>query len=102
LFFKPATEDPGVFNGEIVAVSRKGWSQPTPFGMVLVPSGSYLMGQGDEDPSRSAINFPRRVTVSAFFMDDTEITNYEYRQFVTSLLKDSLSVLGETKIMSDY
>lgn len=102
LFFKPATEDPGIFNGEIVAVNRKGWSQPTPFGMVLVPSGSYLMGQGDEDPSRSAINFPRRVTVSAFFMDDTEITNYEYRQFVESILRDSLSVLGETKIMSDY
>lgn len=102
LFFKPATEDPGIFNGEIVAVSRKGWSQPTPFGMVLVPSGSYLMGQGDEDPSRTAINFPRRVTVSAFFMDDTEITNHEYRQFVDALLRDSLSVLGVTKIMSDY
>jgi gliding motility-associated lipoprotein GldK len=102
LFFKPTTDDPTIFNGEIVAVSRKGWSQPTPFGMVLVPSGSYLMGQGDEDPSRTSVNLPRRVTVSAFFMDDTEITNYEYRQFVEALLKDSLSVLGQTKIMSDY
>ena len=98
LFFKPASADPGVFNGEIVAVNRKGWSQPTPFGMVLVPSGSYLMGQGDEDPSRSAINFPRRVTVSAFFMDDTEINVTKMEE----QLKIKQTELNLTQIISKW
>ncbi|MFM1913051.1 MAG: hypothetical protein RIR51_889, partial [Bacteroidota bacterium] len=77
-------------------------NQPTPYGMVLVPAGSFLMGQADEDFSNSVVNLNRRVSVSSFFMDDTEITNHEYRQFTESLLRDSLAVLGETKIMEDY
>ena len=101
-FGKKGKDSPGMENGEIVATERKGWSQPTPYGMVLVRAGSYLMGQADEDVSHSAVNFNKRVTVSAFFMDDTEISNHEYRQFTNSLLKDSLQVLGEEKIMSEY
>jgi gliding motility-associated lipoprotein GldK len=101
-FGKQSKEAPGVENGEIVAASRKGWSQPTPYGMVLVPSGSFMMGQADEDASRSGISFNKRVTVAAFYMDDTEITNHEYRQFTSALLKDSVSVLGEDKIFTEY
>lgn len=101
-FGKQSKEAPGVENGEIVAASRKGWSQPTPYGMVLVPSGSFMMGQADEDASRSGISFNKRVTVAAFYMDDTEITNHEYRQFTGALLKDSVSVLGEDKIFTEY
>lgn len=101
-FGKQSKEAPGIENGEIVAASRKGWSQPTPYGMVLVPSGSFMMGQADEDASRSGISFNKRVTVAAFYMDDTEITNHEYRQFTSALLKDSVSVLGEDKIFTEY
>ncbi len=101
-FGKQSKEESGVADGEIVASSRKGWSQPTPYGMVLVPSGSFMMGQADEDASRSGISFNKRVTVAAFYMDDTEITNHEYRQFTSALLKDSVSVLGEDKIFSAY
>ncbi|RVU23534.1 gliding motility protein [Sandaracinomonas limnophila] len=101
-FKKLGKEGPGIEYGEIVATERKGWSQPTPYGMVLVPSGSYMMGQADEDITHSAVNFNKRVTVSAFFMDDTEITNHEYRQFTNTLFKDSLQVLGEEKILSEY
>lgn len=101
-FGKQAKEAPGIENGEIVAASRKGWSQPTPYGMVLVPSGSFMMGQADEDASRSGISFNKRVTVAAFYMDDTEITNHEFRQFTNALLKDSVSVLGEDKIFTEY
>ena len=101
-FGKGSKDAPGIANGEIVATNRRGWTQPTPYGMVLVPSGSYMMGQADEEISRAGINFNKRVTVSAFYMDDTEITNHEYRQFTNSLLKDSVSVLGEDKIMTSY
>jgi hypothetical protein len=40
--------DVGVTNGEITATARKGFKQTTPYGMVLVPSGSFIMGQADE------------------------------------------------------
>ena len=99
---KGLKDDPGLMSGEIIATTRKGWSQPTPFGMVLVPGGSFIMGQADEDISSSVANFNRRVTVVPFFMDDTEITNNEYRQFTNSLLRDSVSVLGEERIMSEH
>jgi formylglycine-generating enzyme len=91
----------GIINGEIVAQERKGWQQTTPNGMVLVPSGSFMMGQADEDIAATQINMNKRVTVSPFFMDDTEISNNEYRQFVNSLLADSVQVLGEEWIMKN-
>ncbi len=94
--------EPGVNNGEVVATGRKGDKQTTPFGMVLVPSGSFMMGQADEDVAATQINLNRRVTISSFYMDDTEITNHEYRQFVNALMTDSLSVLGEEEIMSKF
>lgn len=95
-------EDVGIVNGEIVATSRKGWKQTTPIGMVLIPAGSYMMGQADEDIASSAVGFNKRVTVVQFYMDDTEITNHEYRQFTNVMLTDSISVLGEEKVLSEY
>ncbi len=99
---KNTKEDVGMINGEIAATARKGWKQPTPLGMVLVPSGSFMMGQADEDVAASSVSFNKRVTVAQFFMDDTEISNNEYRQFTNVLLKDSISIIGEEKIMADY
>ncbi len=90
-----ASNDIGISNGEIVATARKGWNQTTPFGMVLVPSGSFMMGQADEDVAATQVNFNKRVTVSPFYMDDTEISNHEYRQFVNAMYADSSAVLGE-------
>jgi hypothetical protein len=70
--------------GELVGVrkSNKTFNQPDPYGMVFVPQGSYTMGVGGEDITGSYLNEPKTVSVSAFFMDETEITNNEYRQFV--------------------
>ena len=50
--------------------------------MVLVPGGSLLMGKSDDD--LAAINDAptKTVSVRSFYMDETEITNAEYRQFV--------------------
>ncbi len=94
-------QDVGILNGEVVAKARKGWTQTTPYGMVLVPSGSFMMGQADEDIAASQGNFNKRVTISKFFMDDTEITNHEYRQFTTAMMTDSVSILGEEYIMTE-
>ena len=70
--------------GELVGVRKtnKTFNQPDPYGMVFVPQGSYTMGVGGEDITNSYLNEPKTVSVSAFFMDETEITNNEYRQFV--------------------
>ncbi|MFC0184763.1 SUMF1/EgtB/PvdO family nonheme iron enzyme [Pseudarcicella hirudinis] len=94
-------EDATMQNGEIAASARKGWKQSTPLGMVLIPSGSFMMGQADEDVTASDVSFNKRVTV-AQFMDDTEITNNEYRQFTNVMLTDSISIIGEEKIMAEY
>jgi formylglycine-generating enzyme len=93
--------DVGIMNGEIVATKRKGWAQPTPYGMVLIPSGSFMMGQADEDIAGTQSNFNKRVTISKFFMDDTEVTNHEYRQFINAMMTDSISILGEEYIMTE-
>ena len=50
--------------------------------MVFIKGGSFTMGKQDEDPL-GAMNAPTRtVTVQPFYMDESEITNSEYKQFV--------------------
>jgi gliding motility-associated lipoprotein GldK len=90
----------GIRNGEIIATSRKGYKQTAPSGMVLIPSGSFTMGQTDEDIMSARITLNKRITISPFYMDDTEISNHEYRMFVNSIMADSISVLGEEFIMT--
>jgi formylglycine-generating enzyme required for sulfatase activity len=53
-----------------------------PLGMVYIPSGSYTMGQNDDDVPFMHQTKSKTVSVQAFYMDQTEITNNEYRQFV--------------------
>src|ERR1035437_7305293 len=68
-------------NGELTGVkNRPRFYQPDPYGMVYIPAGSYTMGVGDEDVPFAQINEPKTITVSAFYMDETEITNNEYRR----------------------
>ena len=67
--------------------------------MALIPGGSFTMGKQDEDMS-SALNTPTRtVTVGPFYMDETEITNSEYKEFV-HWVRDSV-VRTELALMAD-
>lgn len=77
--------------GELTGVpGRKGYQDPTPYNMVFVPMGSFNMGSNDQDVAW-AINAPTRtVSVDAFWMDQTEITNNQYRQFVF-YVRDSIA-----------
>ena len=86
-------------NGELTGVQdRKRYFQPDPFGMVYIPMGSYTMGIGDGDVLYTQINNAKTVTVQSFFMDQTEITNNEYRQFV-NWVRDSIArtILGDVQ-----
>ncbi len=51
-------------------------------GMVPIEGGNFLMGRTDEDVLSDWNNIPRRVSVASFFMDETEITNFEYREYL--------------------
>jgi gliding motility-associated lipoprotein GldK len=58
------------------------YTLPRPPGMVYVPQGTFHMGPSDEDPAYAFSARNRSVSISGFWMDATEITNNEYRQFV--------------------
>jgi formylglycine-generating enzyme len=78
-------------SGELVGVQgREGFYQPTPYGMLFIPPGSYQMGPSDQDVTYSMTTQQKTVTVQAFYMDETEITNNEYRQFVYHV-RDSIA-----------
>ena len=74
--------------GELVGVKGKKWHPEKPFGMTLVPGGSYIMGKSDDDLANVGDAPTKTVTVRSFYMDETEITNSEYLQFV-AWVKDS-------------
>ncbi len=83
-------------NGELTGVQRRGkWTESSPYGMVFVHRGSFNLGLSDQDPTWAATP-SKTVSVDAFWMDDTEITNNEYRQFV-HWTRDKLAreLLGE-------
>lgn len=84
-------------NGQLIGVQdRIQWFQPDPYGMLYLPMGSYNMGQSDQDVPSSVTQQAKTVSVQAFYMDETEITNNEYRQFVY-WVRDSIArrILGE-------
>ncbi len=66
------------------------WSLPKPPGMVYVPPGTFHMGSSDEDLSYAYTARNKQVSISEFWMDATEITNNEYRQF-TNWVRDSIA-----------
>ncbi len=72
-----------------VAPSNK-YTQTKPPGMVLIPAGTFHMGPSDEDVNYAYTARNKQVSISGFWMDATEITNNEYRQF-TNWVKDSIS-----------
>jgi len=84
--------------GELIGVQdRPSWRGITPYGMVYVPSGTLHVGQSDQDVFNTQVQRPKSISIAGFFMDDTEITNNEYRQFV-NWVRDSIA----HTIMGDY
>lgn len=72
-----------------VAPSAKG-AMSRPIGMVYVPSGTFHMGPSDEDVNYAYTARNKQVSISGFWMDATEITNNEYRQF-SYWVRDSIA-----------
>lgn len=80
--------------GELVgSYNRKFKNQRIPLGMVYIPPGHTPLGGSDEDITFSQAGPSRMTTIPAFFMDQTEISNAEYRQF-TKWVRDSIAIVA--------
>lgn len=49
--------------------------------LVLIEGGTFAMGLTQEDVTFEWNNVPRRVTVSSFYMDETEVRNIDWREY---------------------
>ncbi len=77
-----ATGSRSATGGEVTGVGGSSWAEPIPYGMVLVSRGSVKMGPAKDDSLWNIRANSRGVSVDAFWMDETEITNSKYKQFV--------------------
>jgi formylglycine-generating enzyme len=59
-----------------------GAEQATGPGLVLIEGGRFTMGRVAQDVMFDWNNSPRAVTVSSFYMDETEVRNVDYREYL--------------------
>jgi formylglycine-generating enzyme len=89
----------GMLHGVALA---KTTAMPKPPGMVYIPAGTFHMGPSDEDITYAFTSRNKQVSISGFWMDATEITNNQYRQF-TNWVRDSIGakLMGFVKQNAD-
>ena len=68
--------------GEVTGTGGKAFTEPSPYGMVLVKRGHLKMGIEQQDSLWGKKTPLRDISVDGFWMDETEVTNSKYRQFV--------------------
>ena len=79
-------------DGQLIgAQDRPTWDNNLlPYGMVYVPSGVFHAGPSDQDVNYAFNTKMKQLSIVGFYMDETEITNNEYRQFV-EYVRDSIA-----------
>lgn len=69
--------------GEVTGVGNgRGFTEPTPYGMTMVNRGSLKMGIDKSDSLWGNVAPVKDISVDGFWMDETEVSNSKYRQFV--------------------
>ncbi|MDX2282936.1 MAG: SUMF1/EgtB/PvdO family nonheme iron enzyme [Bacteroidia bacterium] len=63
-------------------------SAPAP-GLVLIPGGTFMMGGGEKDIEFTMDNRTRQVTVQSFYLDETEVANVDWKEFLDYTRKNS-------------
>ncbi len=76
--------------GELVGVQTGKFTEANPYGMVLVHGGSFMMGANTQSAIFEEPDNLVMVSVEPFWIDQTEITNSEYHQFV-NWVRDSIA-----------
>ena len=84
--WKVNTSSNGGFEAEL------NYKQDLPIGMVFVEGGTFIMGQTEEDVMMDQNANSRQVSVASFYMDETEVTNVSYREYLFWLSR----VFGES------
>ncbi len=59
-----------------------GYEQEAGPGLKFIQGGTFTMGRVEQDVMYKWDNYPRRVTVASFYMDETEVSNQDYREYV--------------------
>lgn len=77
--------------GFLAGVYGKSKPETTPYGMVYIPRGSFTMGPNDQSATWGMQVKQRTISLDAYWMDETEITNGEYKQFIC-YVRDSLAL----------
>lgn len=75
-------------------------AKPGP-GLVLIPGGTFMMGGGEKDIEHSMDNRTRQVSVMSFYMDEVEVANIDWQEFVTSELKEGGGKAREAELLPD-
>ncbi len=66
--------------GFFVADDYKG--QDAGPGLVFIEGGTFTMGQVSDNIMGEYDNLPRNVTISSFYMDETEVANVHYQEYL--------------------
>ncbi len=75
---------------------------PNPPGMVFVQGGRTILGSFEQDLFGARDNIERTVTVNSFYMDETEITNKDWKEYVYYQFHPMVEQMGkDTEIKDD-
>lgn len=89
------------YNGKLMgSLDRPVWYHIMPYGMVYIPSGTLHIGPSDQDVNHALVQRTKSISIPGFYMDNTEISNNEYRQWV-EWVRDSIAhkLIGEDHIL---
>ena len=75
--------------GEVTGTSGRAFTEPTPYGMTMVRRGHLHMGIDKQDSLWGRQTPVKDISVEGFWMDEREVTNSQYRQFV-NYVRDSI------------
>ena len=66
-------------------------------GLVFVQGGTFVMGSKEDDVMADNNNEPKRITVPSFFVDETEVANVHYREYIYWIEN---TFAGDTAVMT--
>ncbi len=68
--------------GEVTGVRGRTFAEPTPHGMTKIPRGYLHMGIDQQDSLWGRQTPVKDISIDGFWMDEMEVTNSMYKQFV--------------------
>ena len=90
------------YRGQLLGVQdRPQWGPVNPHGMVYIPSGTLHIGPSDQDVNHALWQRSKSISIQGFYMDDAEVSNNEYRQFIYWVRDSIAHTLLEHYIESD-